>query len=100
MLTTSNLRLLATFLQDDAQNGASARSAEACAGSASMSKSSCRTKSTSSEELDLPPLIAGGAADAHPAKLQRRSQSGRALSAFNVLAAASARKAALCKIGV
>jgi len=80
VLNTPNLRLLASFLKDDERGGEARQSAHM----------STRRRATNDEGLDLPPLTADGQP---AAKMQRRSQSGRTISSFNALAAASARKA-------
>jgi hypothetical protein len=106
VLNTPNLQLLASFLKDDNEKpkpGGGGGGAEPRAASNAMST---RRRSTSAGgdaagQLDLPPLVAEGSAEdaGRAAKLPRRSHSGRSLSAFNSLAAASARKAARCETG-
>lgn len=105
VLNTPNLQLLASFLKDenDKPKCGSASGAEARAASNVMStrRRSNSVGSDASGPLDLPPLVADGSAEdaSRAAKLPRRSHSGRSLSAFNSLAAASARKAARCETG-
>lgn len=93
MLSTPNLRLLAHFLKEEPGDNASP-------GQTSSMMSTRQRATGPGEELDLPPLVAEGSGDMGqppPPKLQRRSHAGRAVSAFNALAAASARKAARCE---